>query len=696
MIVSNVSQSTRTFKCELMADGTGLGIRVDSAPSSWGQDWAIITDITLTTKRRFERVFGSANAIQCGDMISELHFTKLRCPDDGGIMDKVVKGYSSIEEALQGLVWHHRWVDVARSPGDDSDDDAGSPERQLRFGADTTVACTIKRLDPATPRTKVVKGEGPLKVLTIRTCAELDVLQQQDFLSRYHVVLASARAHASLKYATHIKHAARGKGSQYMERKMELLWQQVEGWCATEAAFQRVALRRWTALFEVVFWRRVVFDEFHESEAWQYRVREMLRRLGAVHKWGLSGTPPLGSPLAVAEVAGLLGYAHPSEEGNAFGKALYYAWGVGRGGAACRDGEAWFAREDVQRRLKEMAEGFVAGYIRQNTSALVERIGIVEHEELVEHAPEERLIYRQACHDKGVFDLRAGYAHISLDARAELLKRCAHFDMGEAAESASSAVNTLGELKRERVEKVEQQLWVEVARARLFNAWDPSGKHALRSAGVQHPDAQATVARVLASSVEEVERHLARVASFTAPNSGKLQRSLWTIVRETAQDGGQRLRPEVRLDQPVKETEYYRDGGERHAVVHAVVKRAQEREADRVLSDLAVCEHACRGGRDVGTCLGKGLAELAGLVDRARRSLQFYEQQLRSLTREDAGDEDEPCSICLEGTRDLQTVAILPCSHVFHSECIRAALAQQPLCPECRTPVQRSQVCWNA
>ena len=542
-------------------------------------------------------------------------------------------------------------------------------------------------------RTRVVKGKGPLKVLTIRTIREVEMLQQQDFLSRFHVILASTKIHSSEKYALHIRNSA-GCDRGLMQRKMEQLREQVQSWCADKPTFQRRALHRSPALFEVVFWRRVVFDEFHESEAWEYRVREMLRCLGAVHKWGLSGTPPLGSPLAVAEVAGLLGYAHPSEVGNAFEKALYYAWNPQSG-----SGQWWFAQQDHQRRLKEMAEGFVEGYIRQNTSALVERIGIVEHEELVEHAPEERLIYRQACHDKGVFDLRAGYAHISLDARAELLKRCAHFDMGEAAESASSAVNTLGELKREWVEKVEQQLWVEVARTRLFNAWDPSGKHALRSASVQHPDAQATVARVLASSVEEVERHLARVASSTAPNSGKLQRSLWTIVTETARDGGQRLRPEVRLDQPVKETEYYRDDRERHAVVHAVVKRAQEREADRVLSDLAVCEQACRGGRDVGTCLGKGLAELAGLVDRAHRSLQFYAQQVRSLTREDAGDEDEPCSICLEGTRDLQTLAILPCSHVFHSECIRAVLAQQPLCPECRTPVQRSQVCamcWNA
>ena len=40
----------------------------------------------------------------------------------------------------------------------------------------------------------------------------------------------------------------------------------------------------------------------------------------------------------------------------------------------------------------------------------------------------------------------------------------------------------------------------------------------------------------------------------------------------------------------------------------------------------------------------------------------------------------------LANASDIQKMAILPCSHVFHTECIREVLAKNPLCPECRTP----------
>merc|ERR1712232_3342 len=41
---------------------------------------------------------------------------------------------------------------------------------------------------------------------------------------------------------------------------------------------------------------------------------------------------------------------------------------------------------------------------------------------------------------------------------------------------------------------------------------------------------------------------------------------------------------------------------------------------------------------------------------------------------------------------DLDKTAILPCSHVFHAECVRAVLAKSPHCPECRTPVEKAHV----
>ena len=69
-------------------------------------------------------------------------------------------------------------------------------------------------------------------------------------------------------------------------------------------------------------------------------------------------------------------------------------------------------------------------------------------------------MYCQACRDHGVFDLTLGYGLTDLGAKKDLLKCCAHFDMAETTESASSAVRRLGEEKREWLAKIEEQLWV--------------------------------------------------------------------------------------------------------------------------------------------------------------------------------------------------------------------------------------------
>ena len=61
----------------------------------------------------------------------------------------------------------------------------------------------------------------------------------------------------------------------------------------------------------------------------------------------------------------------------------------------------------MQKKLHEECQAMISGFVRQNSSALVEAIAVREHTEFVEHTVEERLIYRQACHDHGVFDLEA-------------------------------------------------------------------------------------------------------------------------------------------------------------------------------------------------------------------------------------------------------------------------------------------------
>jgi len=367
----------------------------------------------------------------------------------------------------------------------------------------------------------------------------------------------------------------------------------------------------------------------------------------------------------------------------------------------------WFRLH--QDELQEAAEAFVANHVRQSSSQLIERIGVKEFEVFVDHTSEERLIYRQACHDQGVFDLASGYCEITTEARQELLKRCAHFDLGEA-QCAGSAVQQLGSSKRMRLSQVESQLQIEVARATEFGAWTPELQEAIRSKCKSlHPDAQTLVSKILDKSAEELRSTpLPAVESSSSSSSSSfaavqaLQQALKVEVTLTAQDGSLRMRRLVRLVQPIPESEYYCDQN-RHVVVHAIARHIQDEDADQVLADLQICEQVCPKRNKKGLLVKtprtekllmkafeKGIMELVCLLDKAHRSLQFYRQQLKQLTGSHAGEQE--CSICLESKGDLSTMAILPCSHVFHVSCIRACLRLQPHCPECRAPLEASQI----
>ena len=78
-------------------------------------------------------------------------------------------------------------------------------------------------------------------------------------------------------------------------------------------------------VFELFYWRRIVMDEFHESESWVYRVREMFKSVGADHRWGLSGTPPVGNRESIAQVAQILWYTQPVSRPRAPGRVAAQA-----------------------------------------------------------------------------------------------------------------------------------------------------------------------------------------------------------------------------------------------------------------------------------------------------------------------------------------------------------------------------------
>merc|ERR1719191_1391623 len=58
-------------------------------------------------------------------------------------------------------------------------------------------------------------------------------------------------------------------------------------------------------VLEMFYWRRVVFDEFHELESFQSAQQSVLQHLRAHSRWGLTGTPPIDNIAGVIFMSSL-------------------------------------------------------------------------------------------------------------------------------------------------------------------------------------------------------------------------------------------------------------------------------------------------------------------------------------------------------------------------------------------------------
>ena len=47
---------------------------------------------------------------------------------------------------------------------------------------------------------------------------------------------------------------------------------------------------------------------------------------------------------------------------------------------------------------------------------------------------------------------------------------------------------------------------------------------------------------------------------------------------------------------------------------------------------------------------------------------------------------EEQCRICLDDF-EAQECLKLPCSHIFHEECLKKWCSQQKVCPNCKTEI---------
>lgn len=49
---------------------------------------------------------------------------------------------------------------------------------------------------------------------------------------------------------------------------------------------------------------------------------------------------------------------------------------------------------------------------------------------------------------------------------------------------------------------------------------------------------------------------------------------------------------------------------------------------------------------------------------------------------------DTECAICLETLKTGDWISLLPCGHIFHTQCIFAWFYQKRVCPYCERPVE--------
>jgi hypothetical protein len=155
-----------------------------------------------------------------------------------------------------------------------------------------------------------VLGLGSMRILILEKPSDLWCLKCKHLLDgNFSVVLASARIQRSERYINRMK----GESIRILSKPLERYYAESRTKFVIQTHREIIGgsyrdKNDTLPFFESFWWTRVILDEFHESESWDFRGRELLKAVGSKYRWGLSGTPPFDSTESAALVAGLLNY----------------------------------------------------------------------------------------------------------------------------------------------------------------------------------------------------------------------------------------------------------------------------------------------------------------------------------------------------------------------------------------------------
>jgi len=410
-------------------------------------------------------------------------------------------------------------------------------------------------------------------------------------------------------------------------------------------------------VLEMFYWRRVVFDEFHELESFESLQQNSLQHIRASYRWGLTGTPPVDCCAGVIFMASLFRIDLPGQlelEGAASKICNSYP-----------NLHPW----ESDRLLAEVAGRFLDHFVRQNTAELPE-IRLEEHVEVVQHNAAERALYLGQAHDAPGLDSQDAFtndAHVQ--ALERLLKLCSHFQAaGENMKSAKEECNRIGEQKERRAVKAENQLLrcaivIAILEEKYREVVDPWANDTwsrelvkvekqLRSEG----DAGKRSADALTRATQEaLQIATLDPASWPGnleahrPRNSQLQDKLGTALVDSRRGYAEQWRS------------FFEQRLQKQELHQLLVGQVQEQAAN--LKEL----HAANG------------------------SLEFFLRTVTTLAN-DSSPETRSCSVCLEEGLPLTRLALTPCAHAFCVSCLRMTIEKYNSCSMCRQPLSLKDV----